>query len=96
MKELFDFGEALARLRDGKRVCREGWNGKDMFIYLTLGSEVATSDLKGNAGIFLATAPSPIFINGHIDMKAADGSIVVGWLASQTDMLACDWKEYAE
>jgi hypothetical protein len=24
-------------------------------------------------------------------MKAADGSIVIGWLASQTDMLAEDW-----
>jgi hypothetical protein len=24
-------------------------------------------------------------------MKAADGSIVNGWLASQTDMLADDW-----
>ena len=30
-------------------------------------------------------------IGAHIDMKAADGSIVVGWLASQTDMLATDW-----
>jgi hypothetical protein len=28
----------------------------------------------------------------HIDMKAADGTYVVGWLASQTDMLAEDWK----
>jgi hypothetical protein len=27
----------------------------------------------------------------HIDMKAADGSLVIGWLASQTDMLAEDW-----
>jgi hypothetical protein len=27
----------------------------------------------------------------RIDMKAADGSIVIGWLASQTDMLAEDW-----
>ena len=25
-------------------------------------------------------------------MKAADGSYVVGWLASQTDMLAEDWE----
>lgn len=30
-------------------------------------------------------------INAHIDMKAADGSIVVGWLASQTDVQADDW-----
>ena len=27
----------------------------------------------------------------YITMKAADGSIVMGWLASQTDMLADDW-----
>ena len=25
-------------------------------------------------------------------MKAADGSVVNGWLASQTDMLADDWE----
>ena len=25
-------------------------------------------------------------------MKAADGTYVVGWLASQTDMLAEDWE----
>lgn len=27
----------------------------------------------------------------YIDMKAADGSMVVGWLASQADMLSDDW-----
>jgi hypothetical protein len=32
-----------------------------------------------------------IKINAHIDMKSADGSIVIGWLASQTDMLSNDW-----
>lgn len=25
--------------------------------------------------------------------KAADGTLVTGWLASQTDMLAEDWQE---
>lgn len=34
---------------------------------------------------------SEIKINYHIDMKCADGSIVIGWLASQTDMLSDDW-----
>ena len=27
----------------------------------------------------------------HIDMKTADNKLVIGWLASQTDMLAEDW-----
>lgn len=33
----------------------------------------------------------PVKICPHIDMKAADDSYVVGWLASQTDLLAEDW-----
>lgn len=32
-----------------------------------------------------------IKFTGYLCMKAADGSIVNGWLASQTDMLAEDW-----
>lgn len=32
-----------------------------------------------------------VTINPHIDMKAADGTYVTGWIASQTDMLADDW-----
>lgn len=31
----FDFGGALRRLKDGKAVAREGWNGKNMFLLLT-------------------------------------------------------------
>lgn len=29
----------------------------------------------------------------NLNMRAADGSVVTGWLASQTDMLAEDWSE---
>ena len=27
----FDFGEALKMLKEGKRMCRKGWNGKGMY-----------------------------------------------------------------
>jgi Protein of unknown function (DUF2829) len=30
----------------------------------------------------------------YLCMKAADGTIVNGWLASQTDMLSDDWEEF--
>ncbi len=33
----------------------------------------------------------PIQFSAYLCMKAADGSIVNGWLASQTDMLSSDW-----
>lgn len=32
-----------------------------------------------------------LVINDHIDMKTADGSITIGWTASQVDMLSDDW-----
>ena len=34
------FGQALEYLEDGYRVCREGWNGKGMFLSLTPGSTI--------------------------------------------------------
>lgn len=38
---------------------------------------------------------TPVRFTEYLCMKAADNSIVNGWLASQTDMLAEDWREVA-
>jgi hypothetical protein len=89
-----NFGQALESLKLGSRLAREGWNGKGMFVYLVKGSEVSVPNLRNEAmkhvGVNRATADK-VNIGSHIDMSAADGSIVVGWLASQTDLLAEDW-----
>jgi hypothetical protein len=86
-----DFGWALAKLREGKRVCRKGWNGKNMFIFLVPGST-----FKVNRPPLLGIYEEGTEINyhAHIDMRTANGQIVP-WLASQTDMLATDWAEVA-
>lgn len=86
-----NFGQAVEALKDGKKVARIGWNGKCMFIYLVSGSIV--NELRGEAAVHVGqpNEGDAQVINSHIDMKAADGSIVVGWLASQTDILAEDW-----
>lgn len=39
MKNL-NFGEALELLKQGKKVCREGWNGKGMYLKLIQGYPV--------------------------------------------------------
>lgn len=39
----------------------------------------------------LAAPNTNIKFTAHLCMKAADDSVVVGWLASQTDMLSEDW-----
>ena len=87
---MFDFGMALEALKRGKAVARKGWNGKGMFLTLQNGSEVEGNNMSNEpAKKYYGDCKAKIC--PHIDMKAADGSYVVGWLASQTDMLAEDW-----
>lgn len=89
----FDFGLAIHALKAGKRVARAGWNGKGMWLMLQPGSTVAPDQVRSGAAKGRADeGAEAIVILPHIDMRAADGAIVVGWLASQTDMLAEDWQ----
>lgn len=41
--------------------------------------------------IFPADENDKVKFTAYLCMKAADGTVVNGWLASQTDMLAEDW-----
>lgn len=85
--EGLNFGGALQALKDGKKVCRQGWNGKGMFLFLVPGST-----FKVNRPPLLGIYEEGTEINyhAHIDMKTADDK-VVPWLASQTDVLSEDW-----
>ncbi len=87
MPTTFDFGEALRILKNGGRVHRAGWNGKDMFIFLVPGSTFIV-----NRAPLLGIYPdgTEIEYHAHIDMKTAQG-YVVPWLASQADLLDDDW-----
>jgi hypothetical protein len=87
-----NFGLALEALKQGKRVARQGWNGKGMWLAVQPGSLISPEQARGGAAKGRAEeGAEKIIILPHIDMRAADGSIVVGWLASQTDMLSDDW-----
>ncbi len=82
-----NFGQALEVLKQGHKVARQGWNGKNMFLFLVPGST-----FKVNRAPLLGIYPEGTEVNycPHIDMKTADNK-VVPWLASQTDVLAEDW-----
>lgn len=91
---VYTFGEALEFLKDGKKVARKGWNGKGMYLALQRGSIITPAQARNGIAKCLADeGRESIVICSHIDMKASDGSVVVGWLASQTDMLSEDWIE---
>jgi hypothetical protein len=76
----FDFSTALLHLKSGRRVARDGWNGKGMWLVLID---------PGNA--MHTSAAGSFDMQPCIGMKTADGNMQPGWLASQADMLADDW-----
>lgn len=84
---MMNFSDALLVIKAGGRVARDGWNGKDMFIFLVPGST-----FKVNRPPLLGIYPEGTEVNyhGHIDQKTAQG-YVVPWLAAQMDLLADDW-----
>lgn len=88
-RQTFSFGTALVFLKNERRVAREGWNGKGMFLFLVPGSTF-TVNRPPLLGIYPEGAR--VEYHAHIDMKTAQG-YVVPWLASQADMLAEDWME---
>lgn len=87
------FGEVIEILSDGKhRAYRKGWHGKGMWIYVQtrkiIPYRVLHEPQKSWLGKDMEIAP-------HFNLYV-DGRVVVGWLASQTDMLADDWKILSE
>ena len=87
MDNKLDFGEAIKALKNGKKVAREGWNGKGMFLYYVPAAsypamtEIAKAEWGENA---------LVPYTAYIAMKTVQGE-VVPWLASQTDVLSEDW-----
>lgn len=95
-KAVFSFGDAITYLKKGRKVARKGWSDKGAFLYMTTGSVVGLDRMKPETANYLRNfcedkGMDEIEICPHIDMKTADNKLVVGWLASQADMLAEDW-----
>lgn len=89
-----DIGGAIRAAKDGKKVARAGWNGKGMWIAYSPGSPGLTPDQfwspanKAHAEAQDGLVP----VLPCLTMKTATGEILMGWLASQTDLLATDWE----
>ena len=82
--ENMTFGDALIVLKQGKRVARHGWTGKNQYV------ELATCiSYKGNAGEIVNVHHNNIG-NKALAFVGTSG-VQMGWLASQADMLAEDW-----
>jgi len=96
------FGEAIVAVKQGKLISRVGWNGKKMFVFMRPADDLdplfIMEKVKSLPYDYKKTLQNVTFSEGekihfgpYLCMKAADNSIVNGWLASQTDILAEDW-----
>lgn len=89
------FGQAIGSLKHGFLVRRKGWNGKGMFLFLrpwdSLKDEFIIDTVKSlpfNFKEWVKAHPNESgerFFTQYICMKAADGSVVNGWNATQVD-----------
>lgn len=89
------FGDAIVALKAGQRVARAGWNGKGMWLALSgslEGRQIPAGQFWNTHNADHARAQGGAAkVLPCITMKTADNAILMGWLASQTDMLAEDW-----
>lgn len=76
----FDFGVAIRMMKNGAKVCREGWNGKGQHVYVT-----KDTFIQHDSDPFYGVEPCFILFN-------AQGKWQPGWVPSTSDVLAEDWQ----
>jgi hypothetical protein len=84
MNENLNFGQAIEALKEGKRVARQGWNGKGLAVKLQVPDENSKMTLPYIYMEYPSTPASESAPTNHINAR-------VPWLASQTDILTEDW-----
>lgn len=91
MGDAFDFGTALRFLRDGVRVSRAGWNGKGMWLAFQKGYPDGVAINRNTAEATGIAEGTVCKFRPYLMMCTAQGDFVP-WVASQTDILADDWR----
>ena len=90
------FGEAISAAKEGKRISREGWNGKGMFVFMQVPSEVPESiipkmsSLPNDVKAELVRRGGSIRYQNQLAMVYPNNNIY-GWVASPSDCLESDW-----
>lgn len=84
-----NFGEALEAVKEGKRICRIGWNGKNQFVIKAGGYHV--TQVRPGSDYEKAGLVGEFYIAPHLDLRNAQGIMQPGWVPSQGDLFAEDW-----
>ena len=79
------FGLAIEAAKMGKKIQRAGWNGKNQYV------ELATCISYTNANGQIVNVNHDAIGNAALAFVGTSG-VQLGWVASQSDMLADDWR----
>ena len=85
-----NFGQAIEALKAGKKVAREGWNGKGMWIALMPALYLDKGIINGCTRKHIGD-DKDLDSQPYLGMWTATKQWQPGWLASQSDMLSEDW-----
>lgn len=97
------FGEAIEALKNGEKLTRSGWNGKGMFIFRQVPSEIKREIVPKMQSLpqsvkdeFEKKFNDPkeridaIYYNDQIAM-VGPSNLITGWSPSVADCFAEDW-----
>lgn len=87
---MFDFGEALKAVKAGKRITREGWNGKGLFVVYQKGYPDGIPCNKQTAEAWGMQEGELFKCDPYLQINITDGSHAM-WVPSIRDCLAEDW-----
>lgn len=93
---MLKFSEALKAAQEQEvRIARSGWNGKGMWVCVgsTTPTKLASEKFwNKHTKKFAEQQGGEAEVLPYMLMKTADNKIQMGWLASQSDLLADDWQ----
>lgn len=106
---LFSFSKALELAKEGKKIARAGWNGKNQFVVMMPALYLPPYDTQDtNRKVNDRTAKhigegTPLDSQPYFALFNAQGKWQPGWVPSQGDLFAEDWtivpeytKEYVD
>ena len=91
------FGLAIEAAKLSKKIARQGWNGKNMFVvymeplYLPPYNTTDTMRKVNDRTAKFIGKDKPLDCQPYFAMYNAQEQWIPGWVASQSDMLAEDW-----
>lgn len=85
------FGQAVEALKDGKKVARAGWNGKDMFVVYQKGYPQGIPCNKQTAEAWGLNEGDLFKVEPYLQIRMVNGSHAM-WVTSINDVLAEDWE----